>query len=157
MLRALLIAFAFVLAPALASAADLTVVGLDGKALVLSAKDLADLPRAEVKTPGAKANAYDGPALSAILRLAGAPSGPMLHGAAMRDYVLVAGKDGFSAVLSLAETNAEIHSGSVILADRENGAPLPPREGPLRLVIEGDLKPYRSVRNVERITLERAK
>ncbi|MGH6986012.1 MAG: molybdopterin-dependent oxidoreductase [Caulobacteraceae bacterium] len=157
MLRALLVVLAFVLIPALASAADLTVIGLNGKALVLSAKDLADLPRSEVKTPGPKAIAYDGPTLAGVLRLAGAPSGPMLHGAAMRDYVVVAGKDGFAAVLSLAETNAELHQGAVILADHEDGAPLPPREGPLRLVIAGDLKPYRSVRNVERITLEMAK
>jgi hypothetical protein len=80
----------------------------------------------------------------------------MLHGAPVKDFVVVTGADGFAAVFSLTETDAYIHKGSAILADTVAGAPLAPHEGPWRLVVDGDLKPSRSVRSVVKIQLEAA-
>jgi len=143
------------LAPALAAGQTITVIGQGGRTATLAAKDLADLPRATIQV-GAPAKAYEGPTLTAVLRQVGAPAGPMLHGKPVKDYVVVTGADGFSAVLSLAETDAYLHKGAVILADTAAGAPLAAHEGPWRLIVDGDLKPSRSVRNVVKIELEAA-
>ncbi|HZL00268.1 MAG TPA: molybdopterin-dependent oxidoreductase [Caulobacteraceae bacterium] len=155
--RAALAALALLLGPLAAAAQDLTVVGLDGRTVVVSPKDFDDLPRATVDVgQGPGAVRYEGAVLTAILRLVGAPAGPTLHGKPVRDYVLVTGADGFAALLSLAETDAGLHRGAVILADTAGGARLAAHEGPWRLVIDGDLKPFRSVRNVVKVELKAA-
>jgi len=40
------------------------------------------------------------------------------------------------------------------LADQADGKPLDPKEGPFRLVVDGDLKPARSARSVVEIDLK---
>jgi hypothetical protein len=81
----------------------------------------------------------------------------MVHGGPVKDYVVVTGADGFQAIVSLYETDAYLHKGTVILADTAAGAPLAAHEGPWRLIVDGDLKPSRSVRNVVKIELGAAK
>jgi hypothetical protein len=154
-MKVLLVAILMLFAPLMVRAQTLLVQGLAGKSATLTAKDLADLPRATVEA-GAPPVTYEGPTLTSVLRLVGAPAGPMLHGAPVKDFVVVTGADGFAAVFSQTETDAYIHKGSAILADTVAGAPLAPHEGPWRLVVDGDLKPSRSVRNVVKIQLEAA-
>jgi len=140
-----------------AGAADLTVVGLGGKTITLTAAQLAALPRGEaILHEGAKAVPYQGPTLTSVLREAGTPVGPRAHGAPMHAYVAVTGADGYVAVLSLAETDPEFRKGPIVLADQVSGKPLDAREGPLRLVIGDDLKSWRAVRNVARIEVRSA-
>jgi hypothetical protein len=43
----------------------------------------------------------------------------------------------------------------IIIADRADGAPLGPKDGPFKLVIEGDLRPARGVRMVTSVSLIR--
>ncbi len=144
-------------APAAAPVTQLTVVGLDGKTTTLSAADLADLPRGEATLhEGAKATTYQGPTLTAILRQAGVPVGPRAHGAPMKAYVVVRGQDGYAATLSLAETDPEFRTGPIVLADTLAGAPLEAKQGPYRLVIGDDLKPWRAVKHVARIEVRLA-
>ena len=146
-MRALLVALALAAAPA-AWAADLTVVAPSGTVKVLGEADLAGLPRETVKL-GAKA--YEGPVLSYVLRAGGLPVGARLHGEPLRAFVVVEGKDGFNAVYSLAELDRDFHDDVVILADKVDGAALPEKEGPWRLVSGGDKKAWRSVYGVSRI------
>ena len=147
---ALLLAFA----PSLAAAQAFTVVGLDGKEQVISAETMKALPRETVKLAGRKT--YEGPVLSYVLREAGAPGGAKLHGPVMRTYVVVRAKDGFAAVFSLAETDADFSGGLAILADTVDGAPISERDGPYRLVVEGDKKTSRSVWGASRAELKTA-
>lgn len=149
---ALALALALAFAPVAALAQSLTVVGLDGKTKALTAADLADLPRAEVKVAlesGAKT--YEGPILSYVLRAGGLPVGPKLHGDPLRAYVVMTGKDGFQAVYSLAELDKDFHDDVVILADHVDGKPLGEKEAPWRLVSSGDRKIWRSVFGLARI------
>jgi DMSO/TMAO reductase YedYZ molybdopterin-dependent catalytic subunit len=62
----------------------------------------------------------------------------------------VTGRDGYVAVLALAEIDPEFEGKRVILAYRRDGQPLPQNE--LRLV-PGDHRGGRSVREVVRIEL----
>ena len=156
-MKAAVLALALILAPLAAAADDLTVLGLDGKTTTLTAADLAALPRgAATLHEGAKATVYEGPTLTAILREAGTPVGPRAHGAPMHAYVVVKGRDGYRVTLSLAETDPEFRTGPIVLADTLAGAPLDARQGPYRLVIGDDLKPWRAVRNVVAIEVRSA-
>jgi hypothetical protein len=145
-MRALLIAVALVLTPVAALAQALTVTNAEGKATVLSPEALAALPRAEARL-GGKA-VYEGVSLSAVLREAGVPQGPRLHGKPMQAFVVVTGRDGYRAVLSIAETDPSFRDAPIILADRLKAGPLDPKEGALRLVIDADARPDRGVRDV---------
>ncbi|WP_201722812.1 molybdopterin-binding oxidoreductase [Caulobacter sp. BP25] len=138
------------------AAQDLAVVGLDGKAAVLSAADLAALPRARVDLDAhGERHRYEGPLLIEVLAKAGAPTGKALRGPAMANVVLVEARDGYAVALGLAEADPATRSNRIILADRRDGAALPADEGAYRLVIEGDLRPARSARMVNRLVVRR--
>lgn len=135
-----------------AAAQELTIVGLDGKAKVLRAADLAGFPRAEVAVPQDKGpKTYEGPILAYVLRAGGLPVGPRLHGDPLRAFVIVSGADGFQAVFSLAELDKDYHDGTVVLGDKVDGQALSAKEGPWRLAVSGDKKRWRSVYGVTRI------
>lgn len=151
MIRGLVLGVALALAPLAAFAQSLTVTNADGKVTTFTAETLKDLPRATA-TLGGKA-AYEGVTLASVLREAGVPQGPRLHGKPMAAFVVVTGKDGYRAVLSLAETDPSFRDAAIVLADRKTGAPLSDGEGPLRLVIAADARPDRGVRQVVSVTV----
>jgi hypothetical protein len=57
--------------------------------------------------------------------------------------------------IGLAEADPGARPNAIIIADRVDGAPLDAREGPYKMVIEGDLRGARAARMVRRITLVR--
>ena len=158
-MRPLGFAFAAALAlpPAAALADGIVVTNLSGAATTLSPAQLDDLPQGEATLhEGAKAAPYEGATLTSILREAGVPVGPRAHGAPMRAYVVVRGADGYKATLSLAETDPEFRTGPIVLANKKAGVPLDAKEGPYRLVIGDDLKPWRAVKHVVAIDVKSA-
>ena len=156
--RSLALALALAaVAPAAAAAQDLTVLGLDGRTRVLTPAEVSDLPRATAELhAGEAATAYEGATLTGILREAEVPQGPRMHGDPMHAYVVVVGADGYRVALSLAEIDPEFRKGPVVLADHKAGAPLDAKEGPYRLILSDDLKPWRAVHTVVRIEVRSA-
>lgn len=155
-LRALFLAATFSALAAPVLAQDLAVVGPEGKAIILSAADLAVLPRAAVELDAhGERHRYEGPLLIEVLAKAGAPTGKALRGPALADVVLVEARDGYAVALGLAEADPATRRNRMILADRRDGAALPADEGPYRLVVEGDLRPARSARMVNRLVVRR--
>ena len=136
---------------------SVVVRGLTGQNETLSATDIARLPHAHVTLEHMGATTdFSGPLLSDLLRDVGAPMGVRLHGAGVNDVVFVTAADRYRVVLSLAEVDPSFHRGAkVILADQADGKPLPPKEGPYRLVVDGDLKPSRAAYSVVAIELRR--
>jgi hypothetical protein len=129
------------------------VKGPYGATATVTEKDMRGMQRATVTTPyGVKAT-YSGPLIGELLAEVGAPSDKRLHGAPVNQIIIVTGQDGFTTVLSLAETEKSFRDQPVILADTENGKPLDDKNGPFRLVIGGERKPARSVWNVIEIEL----
>jgi hypothetical protein len=115
---------------------------------------LAALPREPVKA-SAHGQALDcsGIALVALLRATGAmPAGP-LRGSQLTRYVLVAARNGYRAVYSLAELDPSLAARRVLLVDRCAGRPLGADDGPLRLIAPDDARPARWVRQVKSITV----
>ncbi len=133
--------------------ATIAVKGPDGRSAVISESDLRDMRRYDVAVTWGGGHAYAGAALSEILARVGAPSEVRLHGPALDQVVIVKGRDGFIAVLAIAETAIGFKGQPVILADTEDGQPLNDKEGPYRLVIGGEPKPPRSVWGVSEIEL----
>jgi hypothetical protein len=132
----------------LAAAADgLTVSGADGKSRQVTAAELEKLPRRTVQA-GEKAS-FEGVALTDVLRLAEAPLGDKLgHGDPPTWYVVVEAKDGYRALFALPELDPAFSDALVVLADRKNGSPLSAEEGPWLLVVPGEKRQARWVRQV---------
>jgi len=135
-------------------AQDLKLAGPDGQTASLSAAEFAALPHetATVTIEG-KTATYQGVPLTRLLERVGAPTGKALHGPALRDVVLVTGRDGYAVALSLAETDPAMRKAAILLADRADGQPLAETAGPYRLVVEGDQRAARCVRMVASIAV----
>lgn len=126
--------------------------------MTLWAADLASFPQHTVSVTDEKHGQaqYQGVAVTDLLRRAGAPLGPQLRGPNMRLYVLVKARDGYAAVFALAEFDPAFTNRVILLADRRDGHPLGNVEGPLRIVVPGEKRPARWVRQVNDIELQMA-
>jgi hypothetical protein len=139
---------------ATASALDLS-GGPDGRHITLTAEALQSLPQqtVHVHNPHTKADeTYQGVELSLLLARLDAPLGPKLRGKALSMFVVAEGTDKYRAIYSLAEVDPTFHTGTVIVADRENGPPIA-KDGPFKLVNTEDKRPARWVRNLASIQL----
>jgi hypothetical protein len=70
--------------------------------------------------------------------------------ARLHQTVIVTGRDGYVAALALAEIDPEFEGKQVLLAYRRDDQPMP---GELRLVVPGDRRGGRSVRDVVRMDI----
>ena len=89
-----------------------------------------------------------GPTLQAVLEIAGVRFGDKLVGNRLAAFVTVEGLNGQRMVFSLPEIDTSHARESVILAIARNGAPLYSAEGPFWIVVQGDDKQRRWVKNV---------
>jgi hypothetical protein len=127
---------------------------LNGVSRVITAADLEGLPRHEVHASAHRVTGrYAGVALGDVLRLVGRAVGDSLRGARVADYVLVEAADGYRVVFALAELDTSFTDRTVLLADRKDGVPLAANEGPFRIVVPGERRPARWVRQVTRISV----
>ena len=140
-----------------ANPAPLEIVGPGGTRR-LSADEIAALPRAQVTISdhGVKAT-FEGTALSNVMALVQAPSGEKLRGGELAKYVLVEAADSYRAVFALAELDGAYTDRVILLADKRDGKPLSETEGPFRIVVDGEKRQGRCVRQVTRISVGTAK
>ena len=82
----------------------------------------------------------------------GAPTGRELRGPALASVVVASAADGYQVACGLAEADPGTRPNRIILADRADGEALDAEAGPFQIVVEGDLRPARSIRQV--ISLE---
>jgi len=114
----------------------------------------AALPRQAVTaTAHGETSQCEGVALAALLQAADAMPAEPLRGAQLGRYVQVDARDGYRAVFALAEFDPTLGGSSAFLVDRCDGAPLGDDVGPLRLVVPGEARPTRWVRQVRAITV----
>lgn len=129
-----------------------------GSSLDLKAADLAKLPRGKLTVTGQDLNAeFEGVNLRDVLKLAGAKIGNnQLRGKEMANFLLVEAADGYKAVFALAELDEEFNSKGIMLVDRRDGKPLSGNEGRLRIVVPGEKKHARWVRQVITLKVKKA-
>ena len=141
-----------------AAPAELRIGGAVTTPLVLTIADLKKMPRTTLSVLNShdkKQESYEGVLLEELLRRAGAPQGDKLRGPAMAAYLLVEADDGYRVIFSLAELDSGITDSGVIVADTLDGAALPGKVGPFRLVAPHEKRPARWVRMLKSITVVR--
>jgi hypothetical protein len=109
---------------------------------------LAALPHTSVTVYNEHAKAtqtYSGVPLIDLLTKLGVPDKP--RGKQFRIYVVAAGSDGYEVVYSLGEVAPDVHDGTVLVADSQDGKPIAD-DGPLKMVLTGEKRPARWVRNL---------
>ena len=139
--------------------ATVRVTGKVERPLVVSEADLQTFPRKQLTVTdekGAQAT-YDGVPVVELLQRAGAPLGKRLKGLSMRLFVIVEASDGYQAVFALPEFDPAFTDRVIILADRKNGKAMQSPEGPFRLIVEGEKRHARWVREVTALDVEQAR
>lgn len=96
---------------------------------------------------------WRGVRLADVLALAGAPVGDDLRGANLSKFVLVTAQDGYRVAFSLGELAPTFGDNGATLVFERDGAPLSENEGPYRIVVSGDDKAARWIRQVRSIEL----
>jgi hypothetical protein len=133
------------------AAATLQVTYQDKK-VSLDAGEWAKLPVTEVEASDHQGkHRYSGVLVRDILGLVGAPAGESLRGKALSLVVRITGNDNYSVVFALAEFDPGFNDRPIVLADKQDGEPLPDNAAPFRVVIPGDSHPARWVRQVKSI------
>jgi DMSO/TMAO reductase YedYZ molybdopterin-dependent catalytic subunit len=142
-------------APPADTAATLVVKGAVKQELQLTLADLKSMPRTKVTAKGhdGATHEYEGVALSAILAKAGAPQSGDLRGKSMSLSVVAEAGDGYRAVFSLAELDADFAAEMVLVADTADGKGIGADQGPLRLVVPGDKRQGRWVRMLKALPI----
>jgi len=137
--------------------ASLQLVGEAGTTTEVTLDSLRRMPQVELRGQihDGPALVFRGPALDAILAIAGAPQGHDLRGQALRLVVLAEARDGYAVVYSLAELSPDLGSRRGIVAIEQDGQPLGEKDGPMRIVLEGEKRPARWIRQLERLRIVR--
>jgi DMSO/TMAO reductase YedYZ molybdopterin-dependent catalytic subunit len=144
------------LAPLRAADSPALTVSGGGQTLTYSLADFAALPHLEVTAldPHAKEqHTYSGVLVHDLLAKVGMPGGDALRGALLRQAVIVHASDGYATLFALAEFDENFSDRTILLADRQDGRPLPPNAGPLRLIVPHDKRAARWARMVQALEI----
>lgn len=119
---------------------------------------LAKLSRQSVRVKDRDGNesTYEGTPLHEVLEQAGVKFGNDLRGPALASYLVVEAADGYRAVFALPELDPASTDRVVLLAYRRDGKPLLGNEGPLRVVVPGEKRQSRWVRQVLTLRIGRS-
>ena len=153
----LLLGGALLLAPLPLMAQSLDLVGEQGVIKTLSTAELAALPQNEVtvtEKDGATIH-FRGPTLRSLVNLVGAPTGHEFRGPNMLLAILATASDGYRAAYMLAEVDEGFGNKNAILAISQDGAGLPAKDGPFRVVMPGEEHRARWIRMVAKLSLVR--
>jgi hypothetical protein len=131
------------------SAQPATVRVAGPRSLTVSTADLAAMPRTHVTTTVRdQQSTYEGVSIRELLTRVGVPAGEALRGRDLASAVVVTGADGYQAAFGIAEFDPAYTDRVAILADRKDGNPLAGNEAPFQLVLSGEKRPARWVRQV---------
>ena len=138
----------------LAAAAPSLVIKSAGNVVTLDAATFAKLPHETLTVSDhGRSRTYSGVPLAALAAKIGAPAGESLRGPLLSAAWVARAGDGYRVALSVGEVDARTGARKAIVADAENGAPLSAKDGPFKLVVDGDLRPARSVRMLQGLEL----
>jgi hypothetical protein len=145
----LLASLLLAVAPSLsAPPADSLLIEVDGRLTVVRSADFAALPRDSIRwSDHGTSHMYGGVRLTDLLKLVGIPI-DSAHGPFLTKRVVIEAADRYRAVFALAEIAPKVGARVVLVADRQDGQPLPATTGPLRLIVPADGGGARSVRQV---------
>lgn len=146
--------------PAADSTPYIVIGGAVPRPVSVGAAEIQGLPRrsvtAEATDHGLAPATYEGTPLAELLVLAGVTFGQTVRGPRLADVVVVEAADGYRVAFALAELDPGFTDRVVLLADRRDGRPFGSDEGPFRLIVPGEKRPARWIRQVTAVKLVRA-
>jgi DMSO/TMAO reductase YedYZ molybdopterin-dependent catalytic subunit len=139
--------------------ATLRISGKIDRPLALRLADLQALPHKQVTVTDDKGVrvTYQGVPVFELLQRAGVPLGKRLRGAQMKLYVVVYASDGYQVVFALPKFDPGFTDRVILLADQRDGHPLSAPEGPFRIVVPGEKRHARWVREVIDLDIQQAR
>jgi hypothetical protein len=133
------------------------VTGIAGKSVTLAAWDLSKLPQQTIKTTSHGSPAtFEGVLLADVLTMVDLPAGEKFHSTAASYYLLAGAKDGYRAVFAWAELDSTFMDKSIYVVTKRDGKPLSDTEGPFELVVPGEKRAARWVRQLTSLTISQA-
>jgi hypothetical protein len=135
----------------------LVVQGVGIRSVTLSAADLSNLPQQTVKTTdhGTPAT-FEGVLLTDVLAKVDLPLGEKFHHTVASYYLVVEAKDGYRAVFAWAELDSTFMDKSAYVVTKRDGKPLSDKDGPFQLVVPGEKRGARWVRQVTALKIRQA-
>jgi len=143
------LALASLATPAAAQTGDSLILESPSGHVVVHATDWASLPHdtLRVQFHEQPAQLYAGVPLPALLQLVGVRS-DSLRGRQLTRRIVIEASDGYRVVLALSDLDPTLGGRRVLAANQVDGQTLPPKEAPYRLLIAGDERPSRWMRQV---------
>lgn len=134
----------------------ITIAGPSSESVAIDTDSLARLSTQQIaisflSAQGNRSATFAGPLLWNVLEQYKAID-PAQHQAQVSQYVVLTGRDGYRAVLALAELAPEYEGKQIILAREMDGKPLASEH--LRIVVPADKRGGRSVRDIARIEVK---
>jgi hypothetical protein len=133
----------------------LTVQGISGTGVTFSASDLAGLPQQTVKTAdhGVPVT-FQGVLLADVLSKVALPTGENFRSKEASYYLMVEAKDGYRTLFAWPELDATFMDKAVYVVTMRDGWPLSEKDGPFQLVVPGEKRNGRWVRQVKSLRVE---
>lgn len=119
----------------------------------------ADMKQAVImaKAHDEKVHRYSGVTLANLLTKAGVILGDSAKKHTVTSYIIVTAADNYKAIYTLAEIDPLFASRSIIVADREDRKALPTEDGPFQIIVPGEKKHGRWIRQVTGIEVVQVK
>jgi hypothetical protein len=137
------------------NAATLRVEGITGSSATFSVSDLSKLTKQTVKTSdhGIPVT-FEGVLLADMLGKVRTPSGDSFNSTVASYYLMAEADDGYKAVFSWVEIDPTFTDRRVYVVTRRDGKPLSSKDGPFELVVPGEKRNSRWVRQLKTLRVE---
>ncbi|MBE7175835.1 MAG: molybdopterin-dependent oxidoreductase [Mucilaginibacter polytrichastri] len=142
----------------IAGAQAVSVKGDVPKPVQYSAAQISAMKHITLKAKGhdEKMHSYSGVLLFNVIKGSDVVQGKALRGKNMAKFLLVKAADGYKAVFALPEIDPEFAEKTILLADQVDGKPLSKETGPLQIIVPGERKHARWVRQVQELEIRTA-
>jgi carboxypeptidase family protein/molybdopterin-dependent oxidoreductase-like protein protein len=137
--------------------ARLTIHGIGGTSATLSVADLSMMPQRTVKAKDhGTPVTFEGALLTDVLRKVDLPLGEKFHGTCASYYLTAEARDSYEAVFAWAELDSTFMNKSMYVVTKRNGKPLSEKDGPFQLLVPGEKRSARWVRQLTALTIRQA-
>jgi hypothetical protein len=135
--------------------ATLVVQGIGGTSATLSVSDLSKLPQQTVKvTDHGTPATFEGVLLSDVLSKVSGPTGETFNKTVASYYLIAEAHDGYKAVFTWAEIDPTFTDRRVYVVTKREGNPLTAKDGPYELIVPGERRFSRWVRQLKLLRVE---
>ena len=136
---------------------SLTVQGISGRRVILTQSDIAAFRQHTIQTTDhATPATFEGVLLTDLLADVVLRLGEKVHGAEASCYMVAEARDGYRATFAWAELDPTFMDKAVYVVTRRDGRPLSDKDGPFQLVVPGEKRFSRWVRQLTALRFRQA-